>query len=106
MEPREIEEERRLMYVAMTRAKRTLTITRARERYTFGNYSANPASRFLKEIPAELTEVKALEVKNLFGGFGSNLSYPTFDTPSHETFEKSVEKKRSVTSNDPSSFSL
>ena len=105
MEPREIEEERRLMYVAMTRAKRTLTITRARERYNFGNYSANPASRFLKEIPAEFTELKAIEVKNFFGGFGST-AYPTFDTPSHDTDSKPAEKKRSVTSNDPSSFSL
>lgn len=105
MEPREIEEERRLMYVAMTRAKRTLTITRARERYTFGNYSANPASRFLKEIPEELIERKEIEVKNFFGGFVSK-AYPTFDTPSHGTIEKTVEKKRSVTSNDPSSFSL
>jgi len=69
MEPREIEEERRLMYVAMTRAKRTLTITRARERYNFGNYSANPASRFLKEIPEEYIERKELEVKNFFGKF-------------------------------------
>lgn len=105
MEPREIEEERRLMYVAMTRAKRTLTITRARERYTFGNYSANPASRFLKEIPEELIERKEIEIKNFFGGFGSK-AYPTFDTPSHDAIQKPVEKKRSVTSNDPSSFSL
>ncbi|MDD5197815.1 MAG: UvrD-helicase domain-containing protein [Candidatus Gracilibacteria bacterium] len=105
MEPREIEEERRLMYVAMTRAKRTLTITRARERYTFGNYSANPASRFLKEIPEEFIERKEIEVKNFFGGFGSK-AYPTFDIPSHGTPEKLVEKKRSVTSNDPSSFTL
>jgi DNA helicase-2/ATP-dependent DNA helicase PcrA len=105
MEPKEIEEERRLMYVAMTRAKRTLTITRARERYNFGNYSANPASRFLKEIPTEYTELKAIEVKNFFGGFGST-AYPTFDTPSHSSPEKLAEKKRSVTSNDPNSFSL
>lgn len=105
MEPKEIEEERRLMYVAMTRAKRTLTITRARERYNFGNYSANPASRFLKEIPAEYTELKAIEVKNFFGGLGST-PYPTFDTPSHASPEKLAEKKRSVTSNDPNSFSL
>ena len=46
-----IEEERRLMYVAITRAKKTLHISRAQERYNFGNYSANPRSRFLKEIP-------------------------------------------------------
>lgn len=54
MEQHELEEERRLMYVAMTRAKKKLFISRAKERYTYGNYSANPASRFLKEIPKEL----------------------------------------------------
>lgn len=106
MDPKEIEEERRLMYVAMTRAKRTLTITRARERYNFGNYSSNPPSRFLKEIPEEFMERKEVEVKNFFGGFGSGtVSYPTFDTPSHDSV-KPAEKKRSITSNDPNSFSL
>jgi DNA helicase II / ATP-dependent DNA helicase PcrA len=53
MDAREIEEERRLMYVAITRAKTHLYISRAHERYTFGNYSANPKSRFVKEIPSE-----------------------------------------------------
>jgi DNA helicase-2/ATP-dependent DNA helicase PcrA len=51
-----LEEERRLMYVAITRAKTDLYITRAHERYTFGNYSANPKSRFVKEIPDEFIE--------------------------------------------------
>jgi DNA helicase-2/ATP-dependent DNA helicase PcrA len=51
-----VEEERRLMYVAMTRAKQELYISRALERYTYGNYSANPKSRFIKEIPEEYIE--------------------------------------------------
>lgn len=51
-----LEEERRLMYVAITRAKNELYISRAHERYTFGNYSANPKSRFTKEIPEEYVE--------------------------------------------------
>lgn len=53
LDPEALEEERRLMYVAITRAKLGLSITRAHERYTFGNYSANPKSRFLKEIPEQ-----------------------------------------------------
>ena len=52
-----LEEERRLMYVAITRAKRMLYISRAHERYNFGNYSANPKSRFVKEIPDEYFEM-------------------------------------------------
>lgn len=49
----QLEEERRLFYVAMTRARKKLIITRAAERYTFGTYSSNIASRFIDEIPEE-----------------------------------------------------
>jgi len=48
-----LEEERRLMYVAMTRAREELYISRAKERFNFWDYVRNPASRFLKEIPLE-----------------------------------------------------
>jgi DNA helicase II / ATP-dependent DNA helicase PcrA len=68
LEPREMEEERRLMYVALTRAKKRLYITRARERYRFGTYSANPRSKFIGEIPAELMESRTVEPKYTFGG--------------------------------------
>jgi len=47
----ELEEERRLMYVAMTRAKEKLYISRASERFQFGEYVRNPKSRFIDEIP-------------------------------------------------------
>lgn len=52
----EIEEERRLCYVGITRAKQRLFITRARSRTLFGRTSYNPPSRFLAEIPDELTD--------------------------------------------------
>lgn len=48
-----LEEERRLMYVAMTRAREELYISRASERFNFWDYVRNPESRFLKEIPTE-----------------------------------------------------
>ena len=51
-----MEEERRLMYVAMTRAREELTICRARERFSFGTFAANPPSRFIKEIDPTLVE--------------------------------------------------
>lgn len=54
----EMEEERRLCYVAITRAKRTLTITHARQRMLYGRTNAALASRFLKEIPDEITVKK------------------------------------------------
>jgi DNA helicase-2/ATP-dependent DNA helicase PcrA len=48
-----LEEERRLMYVAMTRAREELYISRAQERFNFWEFVRNPESRFLKEIPIE-----------------------------------------------------
>ena len=53
---KELEEERRLMYVAMTRAENELYIARARERFYFWDYVRNPESRFIKEIPAQFIE--------------------------------------------------
>ena len=47
----ELEEERRLCYVAMTRAREKLVMTNARQRMLYGRTSANKASRFLDEIP-------------------------------------------------------
>ncbi len=52
----EIEEERRLCYVGMTRAKSNLVLTSAARRRVFGEYQATQPSRFLAEIPAELVE--------------------------------------------------
>ena len=49
----ELEEERRLCYVAMTRAKEKLTMTNCRQRMLYGRTSANAASRFLEEIPED-----------------------------------------------------
>ncbi len=51
---KELEEERRLCYVGITRAMEELAITFANRRTLFGNVQYNPPSRFLKEIPSEL----------------------------------------------------
>ena len=56
MEPRELEEERRLCYVGITRAKENLFLTCSKQRTVFGSTSYNPISRFLQEIPEELLE--------------------------------------------------
>ena len=55
-EEEELEEERRLCYVALTRAKEQLHLTCAAQRMLFGRTSANLPSRFVKEIPEELVE--------------------------------------------------
>ncbi len=55
-EPDEMEEERRLAYVGITRAMRRLFISHAWSRMLFGSTNYNPPSRFLDEIPADLVE--------------------------------------------------
>lgn len=56
MDNSEIEEERRLCYVAITRAKEKLYLTNARMRTLFGKEQANPSSRFISEIDSNLIE--------------------------------------------------
>ena len=58
-DPAQLEEERRLMYVGVTRARKRLYLTNAWSRALFGQTSYNPPSRFLSEIPTEL--VRSLE---------------------------------------------
>jgi ATP-dependent DNA helicase UvrD/PcrA len=55
-EPDELEEERRLAYVGITRARERLFISHAWSRTLFGSTQYNPPSRFVEEIPAELVE--------------------------------------------------
>ncbi|MBQ4152976.1 MAG: UvrD-helicase domain-containing protein, partial [Oscillospiraceae bacterium] len=57
LEPGELEEERRLAYVGITRAKTELTLTAARQRMMFGMTQYNRLSRFVEEIPNELKNV-------------------------------------------------
>lgn len=56
-DPTEIEEERRLCYVGITRAMRDLTLTCAQQRMIRGETQYNKVSRFIKEIPRELVEL-------------------------------------------------
>lgn len=55
-EPKELEEERRLAYVGITRAQQRLYITRAAVRSSWGAPSFNPASRFVNEVPGQLLD--------------------------------------------------
>ncbi len=64
-EEEEMEEERRLCYVAITRAKRKLYLVSARQRMIFGRTNANRVSRFVDEIPPEL-----IDHKNVPKGYG------------------------------------
>ena len=55
-EPQELEEERRLCYVGITRAKENLFLTCSKQRTIFGSTSCNSISRFIKEIPANMLD--------------------------------------------------
>ena len=98
-----IEEERRLMYVAMTRAKERLFIYHTRERYQFWNYTSNPESRFLKEIPEDNKEIQEQESKLSWSVFSSlNSPYVSNPTPaSASSVSKSIK-----TRNKASDFNL
>ena len=82
-EPTALEEERRLCYVGITRAKRNLFLTCSKKRTMFGSTSYNMISRFVKEIPEELLdgeeeafgENKETSSSRTFGGYGSKNSF-------------------------------
>lgn len=98
-ELQELEEERRLMYVAMTRAKKELYISKASERFQYGSYVTNPASRFIKEINPEYLEnyVFSESITNNF--FSNNYGIPDHGEPVFKV-------KKTLVENDVSSFDI
>jgi len=70
-DPEELEEERRLCYVGVTRAEEKLTLTCARMRLVRGERQYNSMSRFIKEMPSALIDTGKRE-----GGFSQNVSFP------------------------------
>ena len=92
-EPKELEEERRLCYVGITRAKEYLFLTCSNQRTIFGSTSCNQVSRFLKEIPSDLLDGydKALgekqESNNLFGDSKYSWTYGSKDNGNIKTYK-------------------
>ncbi len=76
-EPAEMEEERRLCYVGITRAKQYLFITFAKQRTIFGSTTHNTVSRFVKEIPSELLDgyEQAIDGEIKIGEYGKDTDY-------------------------------
>ncbi len=81
----EMEEERRLCYVAITRAKESLTITYAKQRMLYGRTNAALPSRFIKEIPEEYVVRK--------GGYKAP-SYNHFDSYDWSNYQRSAAAKK------------
>ena len=70
LERNDIEEERRLFYVGLTRAKEYVYITNAKQRFMYGHYQSNPDSEFLDEIPQDLIEHQGImKRQNAFANF-------------------------------------
>jgi len=87
--PEDIEEERRLLYVGMTRARRRLCLTTCRRRRIAGRYQDQTESPFLAELPGELLEVeesRALysgeRVRGVYDFFGREPAAPLDEEPS------------------------
>lgn len=75
----DLEEERRLAYVGITRAKEELTITCARQRMIRGETQYNRVSRFVREIPSELLDSEPRKPESARGSsFGKESSFPSF----------------------------
>lgn len=112
-EQKELEEERRLCYVGVTRAKENLFLTNSKQRTTFGSTTHNPPSRFLQEIPKELLDgyedaVTSMPKKeNVFGDSGYTWSYGSKNNgniktyknvePQYATSATSVQKNNGIT---------
>ncbi len=78
LEQAELEEERRLAYVAVTRAKKELIITYCQNRLYFGRTVCNQRSRFIDEIPQELCDVQNFYEATPAGSFRSSFSDSSF----------------------------
>lgn len=89
----EIEEERRLCYVAITRAKKQLYFVNARRRLLYGQDQVNPPSRFIKEVGDEYLESKEIEEpkfnkKEML--HNENQDYKIGDKVGHDSYGKGV----------------
>ena len=108
LDPRELEEERRLAYVGITRAREKLHVSHAWQRMLFGQSQYNPPSRFLSEVPAELFDRQGNtdsggDSERVFGGSGSwrDRDVPAYrrrdEEPSGRTYGGSSERRATRT---------
>ena len=93
----QLEEERRLMYVAITRAKERLYFLNAQKRMLFGRITINQPSRFISEINSDLLEVENQQLETakinkslLYDEEGSSADYKKGDLVAHITYGKGI----------------
>ena len=95
---RQIEEERRLLYVAMTRARKYLTLLFATTRFRYGNVDFCTPSRFLKDIDSRYLNMSSEGIKSSWSSSNVPLGTVLFGSNQNKTFESkpSFEPKRTV----------
>lgn len=74
-----LEEERRLFYVAITRAKKNLYLSYAKNRVVFGNFQPSQASCFIKELPEDILEI--MQQESYYSGSNSGYFSANFPSP-------------------------
>lgn len=94
----EIEEERRLAYVGITRAKKQLYLTKAKTRMLFGSTKFNPSSRFIDEIPETLLKRTGVSESRGYSGYGSSFISRNDTINAQKPSYSSSEKKTDNTS--------
>ena len=101
MNETELEEERRLFYVGITRAKQYLYLTFAKKRTIFGSTSFNPPSRFIKEIPKTLLqgydEAMEQKKKNSFDDSSYDWKYKGGQRSSYEPWNSTYMQSKVIT---------
>lgn len=90
MDRSQLEEERRLAYVGITRAKKILYLTYAQKRLFYGENSSNPPSRFLSDIPEELITIVG-EIRKVVNDF-SNSNKEGYNSDSSNSFDDIINK--------------
>ncbi len=103
LSPTEMEEERRLMYVGLTRAKERVCLLYTEQRTIFGSTQVNPPSRFIAEIPHHLIEERELKRSGMMGKRHFKKSFHSFPVASKkvgslaEALKKQEKNETSVT---------
>jgi DNA helicase-2/ATP-dependent DNA helicase PcrA len=105
--PRELEEERRLFYVALTRAEKLATLTYALNRYKWGNLERSKPSRFLREIDQNFLEYPQTGGKSFRGADQNRFGSPSFkeEPEKYSQATQSPKMRKAITTDKNNSFS-
>ena len=109
-EQKELEEERRLCYVGVTRAKENLYLTNSKQRTMFGSTTYNPPSRFLEEIPKDLLDgvenAPKKKIGSIFGNSEYTWSYGSKNNGNIKTYKQTEPQYATATTSANTGFTF